>query len=50
VLIEEEGEQNSGGSSNDGGGDGRILGAHILGTHAEQIINGRGHDSIYLNL
>jgi len=38
VLIEEGKENaNNGGSSTSTGG--RILGAHLLGTHAEEIIN-----------
>lgn len=32
----EEGEEENG---DDDGGNGRILGAHLLGTHAEEVIN-----------
>ena len=37
VLIEEGGEDNT--TCNYGANGGRILGAHLLGTHAEEIIN-----------
>jgi glutathione reductase (NADPH) len=37
VLIEERGEENT--TRNYGANGGRILGAHLLGTHAEEIIN-----------
>jgi glutathione reductase (NADPH) len=37
VLVEKGREENT--TRNDGANGGRILGAHLLGTHAEEIIN-----------
>jgi glutathione reductase (NADPH) len=40
VLIEEGREENTTtGNDDDGANGSRILGAHLLGTHAEEIIN-----------